>query len=208
MCPTALCCGCILIAVCINSLSIRLFSRWIITITLQDGSQIKLLVGHASWVHCMVVDPVHRYLWSGSVDGIRIWDPALPTGPPVEDEVCSHAGHLALVTAHGLTESLMLTFQRRHRGSVSLNRQVSHSQLQPHSRDRADSKAPAAESAWCLAALKVHDGAVLSMLVVDEFIWSGELEQQSINCYPDRDCSTCVTSIPQQSLNTCALVAC
>lgn len=43
-----------------------------------DGSFVKQFVGHTSWVHSMVVDPVTGFLWSGSMDGIRIWDPTPP----------------------------------------------------------------------------------------------------------------------------------
>jgi hypothetical protein len=56
-----------------------------------DGEFIKQLVGHTSWVQCMVTDRVFGYLWSGSDDGIRIWDPEPPPEPEDEDEDAANA---------------------------------------------------------------------------------------------------------------------
>jgi len=39
-----------------------------------NGTVVKQFVGHTGWVHCMVVNQLTGHLWSGSVDGIRVWD--------------------------------------------------------------------------------------------------------------------------------------
>ncbi len=93
-----------------------------------------MLVGHSSWVHCMVVDNVRGLLWSGSVDGIRVWDPEAPFNNNSSSE-----------------------------SKIPLMRSGS-------SNNNSSKQFPSAD---CLALLEGHEGPVLSLLAVGEFIWSG-----------------------------------
>lgn len=61
------------------------------------GTFVKQLVGHTSWVGCLVVNPLTGHLWSGSLDGIRIWD---PTPPPEEEKHDPKSPSSPKVSAH------------------------------------------------------------------------------------------------------------